>query len=52
MDNKRFWSPRTTAVLVLFFTICSLFANGIVNTAALYVVGLGMVFSYRIIARY
>lgn len=51
MTPKRFWTPKTTAFLVIFLTFCSLGANGVLQTAALYVVILGMFLTYKIIAK-
>lgn len=51
MPTKRFWTLRTIAFFVMFLTICSLLGNGIAATAELYVVILGALFTYKIVAK-
>lgn len=51
MNPKQFWTHKTIAFLVVFFSVCSLLAEGIAKTAELFVVILGMLVTYKIIAR-
>lgn len=51
MQPKRFWSPKTIRFLVVFFTLCMLVQEGWVNTAAFYVVILGVWAACRIFAK-
>lgn len=51
MKPKPFWTLSTIRILVAFFTFCMVVEVGWVDTAAFYVVILGMWFATRILAK-
>lgn len=51
MTSKPFWTTSTIRVLVGFFTLCMVVKVGWVDTAAFYVVILGVWFACKILAK-
>lgn len=48
---NRFWTPKVIKWAVIIFTVVSLAEHGIAGTAELYVVVLGSLLTYKILAK-